>query len=133
MNLKYVLLIGDDDDLPGQKARYIMGSTDHYYRSIDTSDYYTDINGPDLGVGRISAKNNRQLDAIFKKLTKYQIGEFSDENWLDHISFIATDDRYKVAEVKDLLKSYKPTDTDESASLIALMDHDNIRGADYYS
>ena len=98
VNLKYVLLIGDDKDVPGQKAKFIMGSTDHFYRSIDTDDYYTDINGPDLGVGRISAKNKKQLDSIFLKLTKYQMGEFTDESWLEHISFIATDDRYKIAE-----------------------------------
>lgn len=98
VNLKYVLLIGDDDDVPGQKAKYIMGTTDHYYRAVDTNDYDSDINGPDLGVGRISAKNNKQLDSIFNKLTVYQRGEFSDESWLEQIAFIATDDRYKVAE-----------------------------------
>ena len=40
---------------------------------------------------------------------------------------------YRVAQVKDLLKSYKPVDNDESASLMALAFHDNIRGADYFS
>lgn len=75
----------------------------------------------------------RSCLGIVSAYKKYQLKGYTEEH-LEIISTIAiSKHRYKVAQVKDLLKSYKPTDTDESASLIALTDHDNIRGADYYS
>jgi len=75
----------------------------------------------------------RSCLGIISAYKKYQATGYTEEH-LEIISTIAiSKHRYKVAQVKDLLKSYKPTDIDESASLIALMEHDNIRGADYYS
>ncbi len=96
--LKYILIIGDSGDVPGQEAKFIVGTTDNYYRSIDTDDYESDINSPDLGVGRLTIKNSAQLDSVLNKLMIYQKGEFSDESWLDRIAFIATNDRYTIAE-----------------------------------
>lgn len=98
INLQYALIIGDSDDVPGQKAKFIAGTTDHYYRAIDTNDYYNDLNGPDIGLGRLSAKDNSQLSSMLNKITVYQKGNFSSEEWLKHIAFLATDDRYTVAE-----------------------------------
>lgn len=64
---------------------------------------------------------------------KYQTQGFSEEH-LEIISTVAISKHYyKVAQVRDLLKSYKPVENDESASLLALCNHDNVRGADYFS
>ena len=68
--------------------------------------------------------------SIFKK---YQENGFTEEH-LEIIATIAISKHYyKVAQVKDLLQSYKPIDTDEQASLIALTNHKNIRGPEYFS
>ncbi len=70
---------------------------------------------------------------IINAYKKYQEKEYTQEH-LEIISTMAIRRHlYRVAQVKDLLKSYKPIDNDESASLIALAFHDNIRGADYFS
>ena len=70
---------------------------------------------------------------IINTYKKYQEKEYTEEH-LEIISTMAISKHYyRVGQVKDLLKSYKPKDSDESASLIALTSHDNIRGADYFS
>jgi len=70
---------------------------------------------------------------IINTYKKYQEKEYTEEH-LEIISSIAISKHYyRVGQVKDLLKSYKPKDSDETASLIALTSHDNIRGADYFS
>ena len=75
----------------------------------------------------------RSCLGIISAYKKYQASGYTEEH-LEIISTMAiSKHHYKVAQVKDLLKSYKPTDADENASLIALTDHDNIRGADYFS
>ena len=69
---------------------------------------------------------------IISAYKKYQEKGYSEEH-LEIISTIAISKHfYRVAQVKDLLKSYKPIDADESASLMALSHHDNVRGADYF-
>jgi hypothetical protein len=71
--------------------------------------------------------------SIINAYKKYQEQEYSEEH-LEIISTLAISKHYyRVAQVKELLKSYKPAHTDESASLMALESHSNIRGADYYS
>ena len=70
---------------------------------------------------------------IIREYKKYQEKGYSEEH-LEMISTMAISKHYyKVAQVKDLLKSYRPQDSDESASLFALTSHDNIRGAKYFS
>jgi transposase len=70
---------------------------------------------------------------IIREYKKYQENGYEQEN-LEIISTLAISKHcYRVAQVKGLLKSYKPRDSDESASLMALTHHDNIRGADYFS
>ena len=75
----------------------------------------------------------RSCLGIISAYRKYQATGYTEEH-LEIISTMAISrHHYKVAQVKDLLKSYKPTDINESASLMALTNHDNIRGADYFS
>ena len=96
--LTQVLLVGDASDVPGKIADHISGVTDHYYRAIDTNDYDSDINGPDVGVGRWSVSSEEQLVTVIDKLTRYHTGAFLQQDWLNDIAWIATDDRYEVAE-----------------------------------
>ncbi len=75
----------------------------------------------------------RSCLGIMREYKKYLEKEYTEEH-LEIISTIAITNRYyRVAQIKDLLKSYKPKDNDESASLMALSTHQNIRGAEYYS
>lgn len=75
----------------------------------------------------------RSCLGIISSYKKYQEKGYSEEH-LEIISTIAISKHYyRVGQVKDLLKSYKPSLSDENASLIALENHKNIRGADYYS
>ena len=70
---------------------------------------------------------------IINAYKKYQEKEYTEEH-LEIISTMAIAKHYyRVAQIKDLLKSYKPKDNDESAALMALTNHKNIRGAEYYS
>lgn len=97
--LKYVFIVGDAEDVASHKAAALtVGVTDHYYRAIDTDNYDADMNGPDVGVGRITPKDETELNKIIEKFIKYQTGIFANEEWLKHPAFIATDDRYQVAE-----------------------------------
>ncbi len=97
-NLQYALIIGDAESVGSFRSNIISGVTDHYFRTLDTNDYLSDINAPDIGVGRIAVKNEEQLAAVLAKYLKYEKGEFSNENWIKKISFLATNDRYIVAE-----------------------------------
>ncbi len=98
VNLRYAILIGDVEDVPSHVAKSISGVTDHFYRAIDTDDYETDINGPDIGVGRISVQTEEELGVIVQKIARYGSGKFGKDKWLNHPSFVTTHDRYQVAE-----------------------------------
>jgi hypothetical protein len=96
--LRHVLLVGDVEQVPSHRSTIISGVTDHYYAAIDTEDYMSDIGGPDVSVGRLSARDASQLETIISKHMRYESGAFQNEQWLESIAFIATDDRYQVAE-----------------------------------
>ena len=97
-NLKYVILIGDIADVPSKTSLLISGVTDHYYASIDTDDYTSDIATPDLYVGRISAASAEELGTILLKYSRYIDGDFSSRGWMGRASFLATNDRWQLAE-----------------------------------
>lgn len=96
-SLKFALIVGDAEDVPGKDSINMSGTTDLYYGALDTN-YEEDINSPDLFVGRVSARDGAELDQIFKKLSAYQSDLYSTQSLLNYVSFIATDDRYEVAE-----------------------------------
>lgn len=86
--LEYVLLFGDEEDLPGT---LVLDDTHHY------NPYYTDVlygcmDGnddllPDLCIGRISVENLSQAQAVVEKIIKYENKEISVENMTGvHIS-----------------------------------------------
>ncbi|NCN26795.1 hypothetical protein GW915_04400 [bacterium] len=96
-NLKFALLIGDIEDVPSYDQASIYGPSDHYFRAIDTNDYASDINGPDIGVGRISARTEKELSDILEKYTQYRSMQ-NLKQWQKQAAFLATDDRYEIAE-----------------------------------
>ncbi|HEX4924845.1 MAG TPA: C25 family cysteine peptidase, partial [Bdellovibrionales bacterium] len=96
--LQHVLLVGDHEDVPGKQGLHIRGPTDHYYRAIDTADYATDINGPDVNVGRFPAANEEQLAAMVAKSIRYQTRQFKNVSWVGKAAWLATHDRWQVAE-----------------------------------
>lgn len=95
--LKFAMIVGDAEDVAGKDSMNISGTTDHYYAALG-DDYENDINAPELLVGRVTARNNAELDKIFTKFTTYLNDSYSTQSLLDYVSFLATDDRYEVAE-----------------------------------
>lgn len=96
--LKYALMVGDAADVPGKSSSYINGTTDHYYSAIDTNDYDNDILTPDIAVGRFAVSTEADLAAVVDKNIRYETGAFAREAWLKNVSFLATNDRWQVAE-----------------------------------
>lgn len=103
-NLEFAIIVGDISDVPAHQSKHIFGVTDHYFRSIDTEQYEEDIASPDIGVGRLSVSSERDLEDIVGKIERYSVGKFSSPEhpdgdlWLRYPSFIATHDRYQIAE-----------------------------------
>lgn len=96
--LEHALLIGDARDVPGHNSSHISGMTDQYFASLDVENYESDIHAPDIGVGRFSVANETQLQAVVDKSIAYQRGIFAQERWLEQAAFLATDDRWQIAE-----------------------------------
>jgi hypothetical protein len=96
-NIKFALIVGDAEDVAGKDSTIITGSTDHYYAALG-EDYENDINAPELSIGRVTAKDVKEMDGIFNKMTRYLNDAYSTESLMDYVSFLATDDRYEVAE-----------------------------------
>ncbi len=96
--LSFALMIGDDNETPAYDSRTINGITDHYYAAIDTNDYEDDIMTPDIGVGRFSARTEAQLEAQVEKSITYTTANFQSAAVLKGAAFLATDDRWQLAE-----------------------------------
>lgn len=99
-NLRYAILVGDTDSIPAKSARHMSGLTDHYFRAIDTDNYETDINGPDIGLGRISVRTEQELQNVVNKYMRYQNSREFNSVWESQISFLGTSDTgyYQLAE-----------------------------------
>ncbi|MBF0364281.1 MAG: proprotein convertase P-domain-containing protein [Oligoflexia bacterium] len=96
----YLLIIGDVADVATHQG--VAGSnnqaTDHFYACVDQVSYESDIGGTDLFVSRIPVNNEGELNTILQKMIRYQEMNFSDSSWIKRVSWVATDDRYQVAE-----------------------------------
>ncbi len=98
-HLKYLVIVGDLEDVPAPEGVTLdSGVTDHYYACVDTEDYVSDIQTPDLKVGRFSVTSEDELAAVLRKYTRYARGEFRTLDWLTQLSFLATDDQWEIAE-----------------------------------
>ncbi len=92
-DLKYAMIIGDIEDVPSYETSILRGNvTDHYYRAIDVDAYSYDIGTPDIGLGRVTVKSEKELDAVISKFIRYQSNDFDTIDWLNKVSFIATKD-----------------------------------------
>jgi hypothetical protein len=89
----YVLLVGDTDTMPGWDSEAAWEITDLYYATMDGgSDWH-----PDIGRGRFPVRSAAQTTIMVDKYVIYA-GLTGQEPWLKQASFIATCDRYWVAE-----------------------------------
>jgi hypothetical protein len=95
--LSYVLLVGDIDQVPAYDSG--MQYTDNYYAAIDKPTYDEDKVYPDLAVGRFAVQTPAELDTVVNKELRYEQASFRESTaWMKKIAFLATDDRYEVAE-----------------------------------
>ncbi len=99
VDLRQILLVGDNGEVPGYTSDLLEGVTDHYYRCLD-SDYESDIGAPDVALGRFAVETEAELAVVVKKQIRYEQGNFKDRSWLKRFSLIATDDssHFQVAE-----------------------------------
>lgn len=94
--LTYVLLVGDVETLPVYNAGAHV--TDNYYAAVDQADYNADRTYPDLGIGRLAVKTAAELEVVVNKIVRYEANQFTDRAWTKKAAFLATNDRYTVAE-----------------------------------
>lgn len=94
----YVLLIGDSEQLPTGKATAGFFVSDHSFSVLDRPTYEEDLQYPDVALGRLPAKTPEELASMLAKTMRYGKAEFETREWMKRISFVATDDRYLIAE-----------------------------------
>lgn len=94
-SLAYVLLIGDVEQLAAYRGTQL---TNNYYAAIDKGTYDEDATFPDLSVGRLTVKTDEELSIVATKLVKYDARKFKDTAWKNRMAFLATDDKWQVAE-----------------------------------
>jgi gingipain R len=86
-NLNYVLLVGDDADLPAMQAMDLAGPSDAAYGYISGNDHY-----PDLLIGRFSANNLQELQPQIDKSIEYEKNPTSSQNWYTRAMGIASNE-----------------------------------------
>nr|HPM77025.1 C25 family cysteine peptidase [bacterium] len=90
----FVLLIGDTN-LVTHANGTTGAATDLYYGAVSGADYM-----PDLGVGRLSVRNEDHLNAIVDKLLTHEKNEWNvaDNSWMTHATFMASRDNFNISE-----------------------------------
>jgi len=89
----FVLLVGDKAQVETSSGQTGSHVTDLYYTTMTTGDFV-----PDIYIGRLSAQTESQLNAQLDKILPYEKYQLPQTAFLNHGSFIATDDQYLVAE-----------------------------------
>jgi len=92
----FVMFVGDVELVPTHDAGAEF--TDNYFAALDKPTYAEDKTYPDVSVGRLAVKDANELDTVMNKHLKYQGARFPNTDWIKKIAFLATDDRYTVAE-----------------------------------
>ena len=90
----FVLLVGDPSFIPGFRGRFALNPhvrhiTDLYYAAMDGAD---DI-FPDIFVGRFPAADTSELRVMVEKTLLYEKLNTADTDWLNYVTFIATQDK----------------------------------------
>lgn len=86
-NLAYLLLIGDESDLPPIENNDVAGPSDAAFGYIVGNDHY-----PDLLIGRFSANSLQELQPQLTKSIKYEKNPTAAQNWYTRAMGIASDE-----------------------------------------
>lgn len=121
--LSFVLLVGDDDDVPTKFITYYpspyhpeTGESDPSYSLVSGSDYY-----PDIIIGRFSAENESQVTKMVNRTIFYKSSIYND-NWAHDGAGIASAggpgdnneyDYQHLRNIRDSLLNYHYYNVDE--------------------
>lgn len=86
-NLSYVLLAGDNTDIPAVHAASLAGPSDIAYGYVAGNDHY-----PDLMVGRFSAMNEAELKVQVDRSLAYEKTPVLNQAWYRHAVGIASNE-----------------------------------------
>jgi hypothetical protein len=91
-NLKYILLVGDADDIKSDEG--IMADANGFFTRFlkdPTLGYVKDNNNlPDIAIGRFSANNSKQISNQVNKTIAYERDTKNNSNWLNSCLGIAS-------------------------------------------
>jgi len=88
--ISYLLIVGDVNQVPAFSGTTGSHVTDLYYATMNGVDDHF----PDFYVGRLSASNTTQLQAILNKLIEYERFNLLDSSYLQYSLLVAGVDNY---------------------------------------
>ncbi len=86
-NLSYVLLVGDNTDVPAVHGTSLAGPSDVAYAYVAGNDHY-----PDLMVGRFSANTTAELKAQIDRTIAYEKTPTLNQAWYKHAVGVASNE-----------------------------------------
>jgi gingipain R len=89
----YVLLVGDEPQLPTYIGSESYTAADLYFVTVDGSDYF-----PDIFIGRFPGSEDSHITAMVEKTVFYEQGVFENLDWVKKAAFMASVDNYQISE-----------------------------------
>ncbi|MCK4235449.1 hypothetical protein KAX75_13550, partial [candidate division WOR-3 bacterium] len=90
----FVLLVGDEAQIPAFTGSETSRVTDLYYAAISGSDYF-----PDVWLGRFSAESTTHVDVMVEKVVDYEKTDWSSgTDWIKKAVFMASSDNHTISE-----------------------------------
>ena len=90
----FVLLVGDEPQIPAFTGSQTSKVTDLYYAAISGGDYF-----PDLWLGRFSAETSTHVDVMVEKVVDYEKTDWSSgTDWIKKAVFMASSDNHNISE-----------------------------------
>ena len=90
----FVLLVGDEPQIPAFTGSETYKVTDLYYAAISGPDYF-----PDLWLGRFSAETSTHVDVMVEKVVDYEKTDWSSgTDWIKKAVFMASSDNHTISE-----------------------------------
>jgi hypothetical protein len=111
----FVLLIGDSDVIPPWEAQMPdIPGTDLYYSTLEGADLF-----PDIALGRISVRSERELINILSKTLNYEQVLWNGDQWEKAAVFMASNDCWQITEGthESVIANYLQPDGYRSARL----------------
>jgi hypothetical protein len=89
--LRWVLLVGNQNEVPMHYYDDVATMSDYYYALMDSSggSLYADI-----GIGRLYASSPSDLTVQVEKTLKYEKNPYSGNDWLTRVTLAANNDEY---------------------------------------